>query len=145
MPKLEYSELLDWFKSGAKPKKDWKIGTEHEKFVFYNDNLQRVRYLGTSGISELLNEVAGKYNWEKILENKNTIGLKDDTGASISLTPVITQSIGEIKPADLDTLQTLSSKNIAYKKWLNRRFKIYMDLLESSAPSHIMCQKKMYV
>ena len=87
MPKLEYSELLDWFKSGAKPKKDWKIGTEHEKFVFYNDNLQRVRYLGASGISELLNEVAGKYNWEKILENKNTIGLKDDTGASISLEP----------------------------------------------------------
>ena len=87
MPKLEYSELLDWFKSGAKPKKDWKIGTEHEKFVFYNNNLQRVRYLGASGISELLNEVAGKYNWEKILENKNTIGLKDDTGASISLEP----------------------------------------------------------
>ena len=87
MPKLEYSELLDWFKSGAKLKKDWKIGTEHEKFVFYNDNLQRVRYLGASGISELLNEVAGKYNWEKILENKNTIGLKDDTGASISLEP----------------------------------------------------------
>ena len=87
MPKLEYSELLDWFKSGAKPKKDWKIGTEHEKFVFYNDNLQRVRYLGASGISELLNEVAGKNNWEKILENKNTIGLKDDTGASISLEP----------------------------------------------------------
>ena len=48
MPKLEYSELLDWFKSGAKSKKDWKIGTEHEKFVFYNDNLQRVKYLGAA-------------------------------------------------------------------------------------------------
>ena len=71
MPKLEYSELLDWFKSGAKSKKDWKIGTEHEKFVFYNDNLQRVKYLGDSGISELLNEVAEKYSWQKILENNN--------------------------------------------------------------------------
>ena len=87
MPKLEYSDLLKWFNQGEKPSKDWRIGTEHEKFVFYTNNLKRVSYLGASGISELLNALAIKNNWVKIIENKNTIGLKDDTGASISLEP----------------------------------------------------------
>ena len=87
MPKLEYSDLLKWFSQGEKLSKNWRIGTEHEKFVFYTNNLKRVSYLGASGISELLNALAIKNNWVKIIENKNTIGLKDDTGASISLEP----------------------------------------------------------
>ena len=87
MPKLEYSDLLIWFSQGEKLSKNWRIGTEHEKFVFYTNNLKRVSYLGASGISELLNALAIKNNWVKIIENKNTIGLKDDTGASISLEP----------------------------------------------------------
>ena len=87
MPKLEYSDLLKWFNQGEKPSKNWRIGTEHEKFVFYTNNLKRVSYLGASGISELLNALAIKNNWVKIIENNNTIGLKDDTGASISLEP----------------------------------------------------------
>ena len=87
MPKLEKSDLLEWFSIGAKPRQKWKIGTEHEKFVFYIKNFERANYSGTSGISELLDTVASKNNWDKIIENNNTIGLKDDTGASISLEP----------------------------------------------------------
>ena len=87
MPKLEYSDLLIWFSQGEKLSKNWRIGTEHEKFVFYTNNLKRVSYLGASGISELLNALAINNNWVKIIENNNTIGLKDDTGASISLEP----------------------------------------------------------
>ena len=39
-----------------------------------------------------------------------TIPIIIDTGASISLTPVITDFVGDIEPADLDSLQGLSSK-----------------------------------
>tara|TARA_B110000438_G_C15767352_1_gene630256 strand:+ start:89 stop:1435 length:1347 start_codon:yes stop_codon:yes gene_type:complete len=87
MPKLEKSDLLEWFGAGAKPIAEWKIGTEHEKFVFNIKNSKRVDYSGPSGISELLDTVASKNNWDKIIENNNTIGLKDNTGASISLEP----------------------------------------------------------
>ena len=87
MPKLEKSDLLEWFGAGAKPSAEWKIGTEHEKFVFNIKNSKRVDYLGPSGIGELLDTVASKNNWDKIIENNNTIGLKDNTGASISLEP----------------------------------------------------------
>ena len=87
MPRLKKEDLLKWFEAGAKPREKWKIGTEHEKFVFHTETLKRVGYSGKSGISELLNKLAQENNWEKILENKNTIALKDDTGASISLEP----------------------------------------------------------
>ncbi|MBL6680359.1 MAG: glutamate--cysteine ligase, partial [Alphaproteobacteria bacterium] len=87
MPRLEKKDLLKWFEAGAKPRSQWKIGTEHEKFVFHKENLERVGYFGKSGISDLLNKLAQENSWEKILENNNTIALKDDTGASISLEP----------------------------------------------------------
>jgi glutamate--cysteine ligase len=87
MSKLEKNDLIDWFVSGEKPREDWKIGTEHEKFVFHENSFNRVGYFGKSGISELLNKLAEKNNWEKILENNNTIALRDHTGASISLEP----------------------------------------------------------
>ena len=87
MSKLEKNDLIDWFVSGEKPREDWKIGTEHEKFVFHEDSFKRVGYFGKSGISELLNKLAEKNKWEKILENNNTIALRDHTGASISLEP----------------------------------------------------------
>ena len=87
MPRLKKEDLLKWFEAGAKPREKWKIGTEHEKFVFHTETFERAGYSGKSGISELLNKLAQENNWERILENKNTIALKDDTGASISLEP----------------------------------------------------------
>ena len=87
MLKLKKSDLLNWFESGEKSKKDWKIGTEHEKFIFHENSFNRVGYFGKSGVSELLNKLAEKNDWEKIVENNNTIALKDHTGASISLEP----------------------------------------------------------
>ena len=36
--KLEFDQIIDWFKSGEKKKNDWLIGTEHEKFIFNKDN-----------------------------------------------------------------------------------------------------------
>ncbi|MDC1375794.1 glutamate-cysteine ligase family protein [bacterium] len=87
MSQLAKNDLLNWFKLGEKPKENWKIGTEHEKFIFHQNSFNRVGYFGKSGVSELLNKLAEKNNWEKILENNNTIALKDHTGASISLEP----------------------------------------------------------
>ena len=87
MPRLKKEHLINWFKEGEKKREDWKIGTEHEKFVFHLNNLERVGYFGKSGVSELLNNLAKENKWEKILEKNNTIALKDETGASISLEP----------------------------------------------------------
>ena len=36
-PIENHGQLIEWFKKGCKPKEQWRIGTEHEKFGFYLD------------------------------------------------------------------------------------------------------------
>ena len=47
-------ELVDYIASGDKPKSDWRIGTEHEKFGFRLDDLRPPTYEGERGIEALL-------------------------------------------------------------------------------------------
>src|SRR5205823_3636534 len=39
-------ELVAWFAEGAKPKAQWRAGTEHEKFAFTADTHEPVPYEG---------------------------------------------------------------------------------------------------
>ena len=34
-------DLVGWIAAGEKPKSAWRIGTEHEKFVFYTEAWSR--------------------------------------------------------------------------------------------------------
>ena len=85
--KLEIDQILDWFKSGEKKHEDFLIGTEHEKFLFTKDNFKRLGYDDENGINKILEEISGDGKWEKIIEDGNTIGLKNFSGSSISLEP----------------------------------------------------------
>ena len=49
-----------------------RIGTEHEKFGFQLDNLQPMSY---DQIKRLLEGMAGRFEWEKVMEGDNIIGL----------------------------------------------------------------------
>ena len=37
-------KIIDYFKSGIKNTKDFRIGIEHEKFLFNNQNNKRIDY-----------------------------------------------------------------------------------------------------
>jgi glutamate--cysteine ligase len=37
-----HDDLVAWIAAGEKPKSKWRIGTEHEKFVFRTDTLEPV-------------------------------------------------------------------------------------------------------
>ncbi len=78
-------ELVRYLEAGCKPKADWRIGTEHEKFVYDPKTLKPVLYEGTPGIRVLL-EGMQRFGWEPVLEGENIIGLIQN-GASISLEP----------------------------------------------------------
>ena len=54
MPRLKKEHLINWFKEGEKKREDWKIGTEHEKFVYKMDSLKPVSYEEESGIRNIL-------------------------------------------------------------------------------------------
>ena len=44
-------ELVAYLEAGSKPKSDWRIGTEHEKFGFYRQGHGPVPYDGARGIA----------------------------------------------------------------------------------------------
>jgi len=49
------------------------IGTEHEKFGFEFGSLRPMKY---EQIAELLNGIAERFDWDKIMEGDKIIGLK---------------------------------------------------------------------
>lgn len=85
-PIENFDDLLYTFQKGSKPKSEWRIGTEHEKFGFYKGTNLPVQYGGENGIRALLNGIQTGTSWEAIVEDGNIIGLKDGM-ASITLEP----------------------------------------------------------
>jgi len=87
-PIASRDELVAWFEAGCKPKSDFRIGTEHEKFPFTLDGHRPVPYEGRHGIRALLEGMQLLLDWEPIMENGNIIGMFDVTGGgAISLEP----------------------------------------------------------
>ncbi|MEX2455294.1 MAG: glutamate--cysteine ligase [Rhodospirillaceae bacterium] len=84
-PITDYRQLVEHLELGCKPPEAWRIGTEHEKFVFKLDTLEPVPYEGPWGIGRFL-EGLTRFGWEPVLENGNPIALtKGD--CNISLEP----------------------------------------------------------
>ena len=75
-------QIISYFKSGIKNTHQFKIGIEHEKFVFDLKTNKRVDYQTVLKMFKGLYE----FGWKPILENKNIIGLKK-SGKSITLEP----------------------------------------------------------
>ena len=75
-------QIIDYFKSGIKQTKDFRIGIEHEKFLFSNVDNKRINYLKIKEMFSALLE----FGWNPILEGKNIIGLNKG-GKNITLEP----------------------------------------------------------
>lgn len=84
-PLTTRKQLLDPFIEGNKTADTWKIGTEHEKFVFNTHDLSAALYDGAQGISALLQSLT-RFGWSYINENGKVIGLHR-AGANITLEP----------------------------------------------------------
>ena len=80
----DYNQLVEYFEAGNKPKADWRIGTEHEKFGYFRDSLKPIGY--ENGIEPILNALAEQYGWERVTEAGKLIGCVKD-GANVSLEP----------------------------------------------------------
>ncbi|MSP67169.1 MAG: glutamate--cysteine ligase [Alphaproteobacteria bacterium] len=78
-------DLVTYMAEGCKPERDWRIGTEHEKFGFTNEDLRPLPHGGARGIRAML-EGMQRFGWEPFFEGENLIALTKDGGA-ISLEP----------------------------------------------------------
>ena len=74
------AELVADLETGNKPPEAWRIGTEHEKFVFDLKTLRPLPYDGRPGIGALLDGLE-HYGWNPVKEGGNTITLKRDDGS----------------------------------------------------------------
>ncbi len=81
------TQLLEYMESGNKPKSQWRLGTEHEKFGFCRQSLSPLPYEGNCGIRSVLEGLVAHYDWHPVLEKGKIIALLDDTGASVTLEP----------------------------------------------------------
>jgi glutamate--cysteine ligase len=80
-----FAELVTYFESGCKPKAHWRIGAEHEKFVFDIKSLRRAPYEGDHGILAMLKGLM-RFGWRPYEEGGHLIALLRD-GASVTLEP----------------------------------------------------------
>ena len=81
-------QLAAYLEEGCKSPEKWRIGTEHEKFGFYQDGHGPIPYEGPDGVRALLEGMEALLGWEPIYDAGKIIGLVDPTGGgAISLEP----------------------------------------------------------
>lgn len=87
---LSRDDLIGAMSKGIKPRAEWRIGAEHEKFGFDRSTLRRPTYEGPNGIKAMLDGLT-RFGWDKVYEGDNVIALERRNGegmtASISLEP----------------------------------------------------------
>ncbi len=105
-------DLVHWLAQGAKPKSQFRIGTEHEKFVFTREDHRPVPYEGRRGIRALLEGMQHLLGWQPIMEGPNIIGLFDvPGGGAISLEP---GGQFELSGAQVECVHQTSSELMAH-------------------------------
>ncbi|GAA6179864.1 glutamate--cysteine ligase [Shimia sp. NS0008-38b] len=85
-PIEHHDQLAEYLSSGCKPKEDWRIGTEHEKFGYCKDSLKPLPYEGERSILAVLEGLRDGHGWAPLEEGGKLIGLEKD-GANVSLEP----------------------------------------------------------
>jgi glutamate--cysteine ligase len=79
------ADLIAMFEGGEKAKDRWRIGTEHEKFVYRLSDHRAPSYDEPGGIRDLLIGMT-EFGWRPVIEGGNVIALSGDDG-TISLEP----------------------------------------------------------
>ena len=92
---LSRDDLVGALAKGCKPRADYRIGAEHEKFGYYKKDLATVPYEGDTGIHALLTGLK-RFGWTDVVEDREDggqtlIGLerpsKGGLPANVSLEP----------------------------------------------------------
>ena len=112
-PIERHEQLAEYLAEGCKPKEDWRIGTEHEKFGYCKDSLLPLPYEGDRSIKAMLEGLRDQFNWSPVEEAGNIIGLEKD-GANVSLEP---GGQLELSGAPLETIhETCDEVNVHLKE-----------------------------
>jgi glutamate--cysteine ligase len=105
-------DLIAWIAAGSKPAHAWRIGTEHEKFLFYTDTLRPVPYAGPRGVRALMEGLIARFGWEPIVEGDDIIALKRPEGEGLQGGTVSLEPGGqfELSGAPLKTVHEIGAE-----------------------------------
>ena len=108
-PIEHHDQLAQYLADGCKPKADWRIGTEHEKFGYCKDTHKPLPFSGKRSIEAVLGGLRDRYGWAPVTEGGFLIGLEKD-GANVSLEP---GGALELSGAPVETIhQTCDEVNV---------------------------------
>jgi glutamate--cysteine ligase len=102
-------QLVAYLESGCKPASEWRVGTEHEKFLFRRDGHGPVAYGGADGVRALL-EGLKPFGWTGVYEGETLIGLTQGL-ANISLEP---GGQFELSGAPLDSMHGTAAETASH-------------------------------
>jgi len=74
-PITDGRQLIEYFENACKPPSRWRLGTEHEKFVFDRDTLRPLPFDGESGIEAFLDKLT-RFGWQPMKENDHLVALE---------------------------------------------------------------------
>ncbi|HEU0118449.1 MAG TPA: glutamate--cysteine ligase [Alphaproteobacteria bacterium] len=106
-PITEKRQLVEYFAKAGKPKSDWLIGCEHEKFPFRLSTLKPVSYEEPNGMRDFLRAMQSEFKWEPVMEGETIIGLTRgksaisfEPGAQLELAGAPLKTLTEVAAED---------------------------------------------
>ena len=85
-PVTSKEQLIAVLAGGSKPKDQWRVGTEHEKFAYHTSDFSALPYGGPNGIQAFLKGLT-RFGWDGVYEGENIIALSQKGKGSVSLEP----------------------------------------------------------
>src|SRR5579864_868231 len=79
-------DLIRYFASGAKPREQWRVGTEYEKVAVSATDGRALPFSGPNGVEEILRRLVDRYGYEPDDEDGRIIALKGEC-APITIEP----------------------------------------------------------
>jgi glutamate--cysteine ligase len=79
-------QLIRYFQSGAKPRAEWKVGTEYEKVAVSTTDGTALPFSGPRGVEEFLRRLVDQYGYQQDDEHGRLIALKGER-APITIEP----------------------------------------------------------
>src|SRR5579875_160466 len=79
-------DLIRYFADGAKPREQWRIGTEYEKTAVWAENGYAIPFSGPRGAEEIMRRLVERYGYEPEEEEGRILALAG-RGLSITLEP----------------------------------------------------------
>ena len=79
-------QLTEYFFAAAKPREEWRIGTEYEMLGVSRRSGRAARYAGPRGIERILHRLADSLEWEPQEEEGHVIALQGER-ANVALEP----------------------------------------------------------